>query len=284
MPELPEVEILKRDLQKVLPGKVIDKVKIIDFAKKIEPKNLTTKLKGKKIKKVWRRQKMIIFDLDDNKYLVTHLKMTGQYVFAPKSGQLIFGGHGVPGIEKVPNKFTHAVFYLKNDGILYYSDLRKFGWIRLMNKKNLEKVFEKFGIEPLTSDFTFKYFNSLLEKYPKKHVKLVLLDQSKIAGLGNIYAAEILFASKVRPNRPAGKLTEKERKAIFNNIKRILSDSIKHRSTAENTYPNSKKVGGFTKKLKVYRREGEKCMRCKVELKRMKNGGRSTVYCPICQK
>ncbi len=284
MPELPEVEILKRDLQKVLPGKMIEKVKIIDFAKKIEPKNLSSKLKGKKIKKVWRRQKMIIFDLDDNNYLVTHLKMTGQYVFAPKTGKLIFGGHGVPGVEKVPNKFTHAIFYLKNDGILYFSDLRKFGWIKLIDRKDLEQVFEKFGIEPLTGEFTLKYFRSLLAKYPKKHIKLILLDQSKIAGLGNIYAAEILFASKVRPDRAAGMLSDKEAKSIFNNIKRILADSIKNRSTAENTYPNSKKVGGYTKKLKVYRREGEKCMRCNAELKRMKNGGRSTVYCPICQK
>jgi len=284
MPELPEVEILKRDLEKVLPGKVIEKVKIIDFAKKIEPKNLSSKLKGKKIKKVWRRQKMIIFDLDDGNFLVTHLKMTGQYVFEPKQGKLIFGGHGVPGVEKVPNKFTHAIFYLENDGILYYSDLRKFGWLKLIDKKDLEQTFEKFGIEPLTKDFSLGYFKSLLEKYPKKHIKLILMDQAKIAGLGNIYAAEVLFASKVRPNRPAGKLTETEIKAIYNNIKRILSDSIKLRSTAENTYPNSKNIGGYTKKLKIYRREGQKCVRCKAELKRMKNGGRSTVYCPICQK
>jgi len=284
MPELPEVEILKRDLQKVLPGKVIEQVKIIDFAKKIEPTNLGSKLKGKKIKKVRRRQKMIIFDLDDGNFLVTHLKMTGQYVFEPKQGRLVFGGHGVPGLAKVPNKFTHAIFYFKNDGRLYYSDLRKFGWLKLVNKEILKDIFSKFGIEPLTRRFTFQYFKVLLEKYPRKHIKLVLMDQSKIAGIGNIYAAEILFASKVKPDRPAGKLTEKEKQDIYRNIKRILSDSIKYRSTAENTYPDSKKTGGYINKLKVYRREGDKCLTCGAILKRMKNAGRSTVYCPDCQK
>jgi len=277
------VEILKRDLNKILPGKSIDRVKIIDFDKKIEPKNLSLKLKGGKIEKVERRQKIIIFDLDNGDFLATHLKMTGQYVFKPKRGKSVFGGHGISGVEQVRNKYTHIVIYFKDDSALYYNDLRKFGWLKLVDKKELNKLLADFGIEPLSNDFEFDYFKRILKKYPKQKIKLILMDQKRIAGIGNIYAAEILFVSKVMPDRPAGKLTEKEKRSIYNNIKRILLDSIKYGSTAENYYKNSNQTGGYGDRLKVYGRKGEKCVKCGSILKNMRLGSRSTVYCPNCQ-
>ncbi|MFZ5365631.1 MAG: bifunctional DNA-formamidopyrimidine glycosylase/DNA-(apurinic or apyrimidinic site) lyase [Patescibacteria group bacterium] len=284
MPELPEIEVLKNSLKNVLPGKIIDWVKIIDFIKKIEPKNLPAKLKGQKVIKVSRRQKMIIFELSGGNYLVTHLKMTGQYVFKSTAGQLFFGGHGQPGIDTVPNKYTRVIFYLKNDGILYYGDLRKFGWLKLLDENGLAELSGQFGVEPLSRNFSRQYFNLILERYSRKKIKLILMDQFMISGIGNIYAAEILFKSGVRPDRPAGRLSEKEKNAIFHQIKRILTDSIKLGGTAVNTYPNSNSTGGFNKKLRVYDREGQPCFRCKARLRRVKFGGRSTVYCPECQK
>jgi formamidopyrimidine-DNA glycosylase len=258
-------------------------VKIIDFDKKIEPENLRLKLKNGKIEKVGRRQKIIIFNLDNGDFLATHLKMTGQYVFKPKQGKSIFGGHGISGVEKAQNKYTHVVFYFKDDSELYYNDLRKFGWLKLLDKKELDKLLTYFGIEPLSNDFGCDHFKKILKKYPKKKIKLILMDQKRIAGIGNIYAAEILFASKVMPDRPAEKLTEKEKRSIYNNIKRILSDSIKAGGTAENHYKNSNQTGAYRDKLKVYGRKGEKCVRCGSKLKNMRLGGRSSVYCPNCQ-
>ncbi|HUT21942.1 MAG TPA: DNA-formamidopyrimidine glycosylase [Candidatus Bipolaricaulota bacterium] len=284
MPELPEVEVLKSELSKVLLGKIIRRVEVLDFKKKISPKDLAAKLKNKKISKVWRRQKKLIFDLAGGLSLISHLKMTGQYVFVSKNGKLIFGGHGIPGVEKVPNKFTRVIFNFGNGEELFYNDVRKFGWLNLVDEKALKNILNEVGAEPLSKEFTFEYFSKVLKEFPRKKIKALLLDQNAVAGIGNIYSDEICFAAKVRPDRAVGKLTSKEAKKLFENIKKILSEAIEDKGTSQNNYSRSNKTGEYEKKLKVYGRVGQKCRREGAVLIKMKIAGRTSVFCPVCQK
>jgi formamidopyrimidine-DNA glycosylase len=221
MPELPEVETIRRQLQGQIVGK---------------------KLEGRKITGVRRRAKLLIIDFADGGSLVFHLKLTGQ---------LIFNGQ--------PSRHTRKVFNFDDGSRLIFNDMRKFGWWKeLKETKTLE---DKFGPEAL--DVKFKTFWELLRRRPKAKIKSLLMDQKFIAGIGNIYSDEILFAAKVRPMRPAGTLSEKEAKNIFINIRKILKKAIKyHGSSVENYLDARGKKGTFVRFLKVYQKETKSCGRC----------------------
>jgi len=243
MPELPEVETIRRQLEK----KIVDK-----------------KLDGKKIAKVRRRAKLLIIDFSDGSSLVFHLKLTGQ---------LIFNGQ--------PSKHTRQVFKFKDGSQLVFNDARKFGWWKLV--KNTKTIEKEFGPEALEIDL--KTLKNNLKKHLNAKIKPLLMDQKFIAGIGNIYSDEILFAARIYPLRQVKTLKDKEIQSILQNIKKILKAAIKQKGSSSQYYLDAcGQKGHYVSCHKVYQREGEKCFNCTAKIKRIKLGGRSVHFCPACQK
>ncbi len=270
MPELPEVETIKRGLEKKIVGKTIADFDS-DWHKAINKPLATYRrlVKGLKIKKVWRRAKMLGLDLSQGKKILFHLKMTGQLVY-----------------QGEPNKFTHAIFTFSDKSKLFFNDVRKFGWVRLFKDDELEKVLEKMnlGPEPLESDFTVKYLKRVAVRRARTKVKQFIMDPQVVVGVGNIYSDEVCYYAKVRPDRLVKDLTDKEIKLIHKGIIKILTASIKAQGTTFSNYVNADgEAGAFVKQLKVYQRYGQKCYKCKGKIVRMKISGRTSSYCPRCQ-
>lgn len=288
MPELPEVETIKRGLEKSIIGKTIadfdcDWNKMINLPLAKYRKQVT----GKQVTGIKRRAKMLIIDLSGDWKLLIHLKMTGQLVFKSKA-KCVIGGHPITdGYKCLPNRFTHATFAFTDGSHLYYNDVRKFGWVRLFISQELEKIVTAMalGPEPLEAGFNLSYLRERIKKRTNTKIKQFLMDNSNIVGIGNIYSDEICFYAKVRPERNVKTLTDKEIKLIYKGIRYILPLAIKHEGTSISDYVNSQgEAGGFTRLLKIYGRYGEKCLACKTLVKRWKMGGRSSSYCPNCQK
>ena len=298
MPELPEVETIKRELQKVLHGKTITGVDIL-WPKVISPTFVNTFRKiviGQKIKKLERRAKMLLVYLTEQNdkatlCLVIHLKMTGQLIFVPlqKGGQaknrkIITGGHPTPDIQ-IPGKHTRLFFTFTDGSKLYFNDLRKFGWVKILDDKLKNHLLTKIGLEPLSKTFTMVNLKKILERYPNRTVKQVLLDQQLIAGLGNIYADESAFLSSLLPMRKTKTLKEKEIVNLHKNIIAILKFAISKKGTSSRNYLRSNgQKGGFVPYLKVYGPTGEPCKKCKAPIKKTRHAGRGTHFCPTCQK
>lgn len=295
MPELPEVETTVRDLQKtgahnLLCARFIDVW--TDFKKLIKkPKNFAEFKKeiiGKKIQKIWRRGKNIIFDLSENCSLLIHQKLTGHLLYGKwelKKGEWKSKTSGP--LDDPMNRFLHLIFWLDNDRMLALSDLRKFAKVELWDRERLNQSEEmkRLGPEPLEKDFTFEKFKEVLEKKKKGKIKQVLMDQTVIAGIGNIYADEILFEAKIHPFKDISKLTRFDLVRIYQAMKEILPKAIELGGESISDFRRiSGRKGGFDSLRKVYRREGEKCTRCATLIKKVKLAGRSAHYCPQCQK
>ncbi len=284
MPELPEVETIVRDLNKKLKNKQIEEIQILNKKSlNLTPAKLRS-LAGRIIKKVWRRAKMIIIALNKD-FLVIHLKMTGQLVYKADH-KIIAGGHPISGVgRELPNKFTRVIFKFKNGSSLFFNDVRKFGWIKLISHGQLDVMDKNLGVEPLSSNFSLEIFKSILVKKPKTTIKQALMDQTHLVGLGNIYSDEVLFAAGVRPMRRVISLKQNKIKKIWVAIPKILKYAIKHRGTSFSDYVDAKgEAGNFIKYLKVYGREGERCKKCLGKVEKTKIGGRSSHWCAKCQK
>lgn len=275
MPELPEVEIISRQLKKDIVGKKIIETEV-NFKKPIgkisiaEFKRLT---EGATIKDVSRRAKLVLIYLSNNQTLAVHLKMTGRLLVAKKDDSKI--------------KRAHIIFNFAGGDKLFFEDWRKFGFIKIIPEKSLEEYFarEKYGPEPLDKKFTVKILKELLAKKAKKKIKPLLMDQTFIAGVGNIYAAEVCFCAGISPLRLAGKIKDEEIKKLHGCIVKILKSAISKRGSSVDTYVDTaEKKGGYVPFLKVYGRAGKKCLRCKETIKEIRLGGRSAAYCPECQK
>lgn len=305
MPELPEVQTTIRGLKSKVLGrtfvdvwsdweKIVKKPKNFHFFKK--------ELKGKKINKIWRRAKNIIFDLSggpalsraEGYSLLIHQKMTGHLLYGEwklKSGRWKPKTKGP--LEDPQNKFIHLLFWLDNGKMLALSDLRKFAKVELQKTKELleSKELKGLGPEPLEKSFTFKRFKEMLTlrqaqgKKRKGKIKQVLMDQTVIAGIGNIYSNEALWWAKIHPEKDIAKLNEKELKLLYQAIKKVLKLGIKLGGESFSDYrkPDGLK-GGFDTERKAYKREGQKCHRCGAKIKRIKFSGRSAFFCPHCQK
>lgn len=304
MPELPEVESLRAGLEKVLKSRTIKNIEIRNgklvsgsgTKRSINKKKNTEfvdNLKDKKILSVKRRAKNIFIELDTKEIILVHLKMTGQLVYEnQKTGKvknnIVTGGHPIEESyrQTLPHKHTHIIFIL-DSGTLYYNDVRKFGYV--LYYKNIDKAidakhFSKIGLEPFDSKFTFEYFRDEIKK-KNKALKTVLLEQSVVVGCGNIYADEVCFASKVLPGRNCKTLTDGELKLIHKNIIKILQRAIDLGGSSISDYLLADgSRGNFAREHKVYGRAGEKCVVCKSILEKSTLAGRTTVFCPICQK
>ncbi|MFA4989595.1 MAG: bifunctional DNA-formamidopyrimidine glycosylase/DNA-(apurinic or apyrimidinic site) lyase [Candidatus Omnitrophota bacterium] len=266
MPELPEVETIKRDLEKVILGKKITAV-CVHNPKIIRAPGLAAfrkGLAGATIKKILRKAKVLILELSNGKSLVAHLKMTGQ---------LIYPGGG---------KHSRVVFHLSDGKSLDFNDQRLFAELRLLDDWRSLKFIQSLGPEP--ADVSWRQFKEMLAK-KKTAIKPLLMDQTFISGIGNIYAAEILFQAKIHPERRAKELTDQEKELLFKAINDILSAAIRHAGSSVDDYVRlSGAQGEYVKYHKVYNRQGKPCPGCRATIKRISQGGRGTYFCPRCQR
>ncbi|MBI5079081.1 bifunctional DNA-formamidopyrimidine glycosylase/DNA-(apurinic or apyrimidinic site) lyase [Candidatus Wolfebacteria bacterium] len=318
MPELPEVQTIVDDLNKKIIGRKIvgvwfDAPKLI---KKPKPKDLRFKIKDLRITEIKRRGKNILIYLIDcqssvtNYILLIHQKMTGHLLVGKwdirkvssikyQVSSLLKGS-----LEEKVNDYIHLIFYLDDGRQLALSDLRKFAKVLFGEKEEIENLPElkTLGPEPLDKSFTFEKFKEQIlylcgrvrvaesaswrrrRAIRMQKIKQVLMDQNIIAGIGNIYSDEILWLAKIHPFMPAYKLKTHELKNIYSAMRYILKKAVKLRGTSISDYRDaSGKPGNYGKTRLVYRREGESCRRCKTKIKRVKIGGRSAHYCPVCQ-
>ena len=266
MPELPEVETIKRDLEKVVLGKKIIQVSAHNPLVIREPSPAVFKksLQGLTIKHILRRGKLLIFELSNGLALTIHLKMTGQLVYP--------GGF---------NKSRVAIHFPAGK-ILDFNDQRLFGELRLVRDWKKLKFVRGLGPEPF--DLTCADFKDMLSK-KKTKIKPLLMDQSFICGIGNIYAAEILFRSKIDPHRPAQGLAEKEKESLYKEMQKVLSSAIKYGGSSVDDYVRvSGKNGDYMRFHQVYGREGKPCFVCGSPVSKITQAGRGTYFCAKCQK
>lgn len=290
MPELPEVQTIVNDLNKKVVGRRIINV-WFDWPKALQGFRGATfakSIKGKKVLSVKRRAKNILIYLDGDLLLLIHLKMTGHLLVGKwkVAGERVIPLEPKEAVSDPYNQYIHLIFYLDNGKMIGFSDLRKFGKAVLGEKERIENLPElkKLGPEPLDKKFRFSDFGKLI-KLEKRRIKQVLMDQEVIAGIGNIYSDDILWAAKIHPFKSANKLTGKELGELWKATRSVLLKGLKLRGASISDYRDTAgKRGGYDKARLVYQREGEPCYRCKTKIKRVKLGGRSAHYCPKCQK
>lgn len=282
MPELPEVETIRRKLEPVLRAKIINAVKVLSYKQFPQKPGLVI---GRKIIGVERRAKVLVLRLSGGKNLIIHLKLSGQLIWIGKtSGKEVKLNKNIPTIGRsLPSKSTRVILSI-GKGRLFFNEMRKFGWIRLLTAEQLDKELSRYGVEPLSKDFTVNGLAGIFGK-TSRAIKLVLLDQEKIAGIGNIYANESLYLSRIDPKTPANRLSSKQIVALRKNIIKVLRLGLKYGGASDEYYlhPDTGK-GTYQNHFRVYGQQGKKCRYCKTVIKRISLGGRGTFYCPKCQK
>jgi formamidopyrimidine-DNA glycosylase len=280
MPELPEVEVVRLFLDQHLINKTISNLEIITPKSFIGDPKL---VQGQKIIKTSRIGKQLSLHLENGLILLFHLKMTGQIIL----GDFILG-HPTPKEDKsfLPNKSTRLVFAFSNGSKLFFNDQRKFGWVKLLNQKELTEFQKNLGLDILDSKFIPKYLYHQLQS-TSRPIKSVLLDQNKFAGIGNIYANDALFLAKVNPITPSNKITFKKASLLHQFLIKIMKDSIlAGGSTAKDNkyiHPDGS-IGTHQFSFQVYQRDNQPCLVCQTPIKRIKIAGRGTFYCSKCQK
>ena len=287
MPELPEVEIVKRSLDQNIQQKKIKKVIIKNRNLRFKiPLKFEELLKNKLIKKVSRFSKYLILNFSDGSFCLIHLGMSGTIHLIKKNNSNKFTNTSFYNSPNLPKKHNHIEIQFKDLKVIY-NDPRRFGFFKFIgDKKSLIDKFSHLGPEPFSKSYNSKYFSSYFFN-KRKDIKSFLIDQKFVSGIGNIYASEILFLSKINPNKQAMKLSEKDYKKIISFSKSILSRAIKKGGSSIRDFKNtSGKSGNFQKEFKVYQRENLKCSRskCKGKIKKIFISNRSTFFCNICQK
>lgn len=300
MPELPEVENLKRGLERNIVGQkilkiIVSKPKLVSGKGNIRAASLQKVrefergLKGEKFLKVERRAKNLIFRFASGKVLLVHLKMSGQFAYVPRTSPLepVLGGHPIELSEKsLPNKHTHVIFEL-SQGTLYYNDTRMFGYLLYyptVEAFERENHFDLLGLEPLDRKFTAEYLKENLKKKSGK-IKLVLMNQNIVTGLGNIYADESLYEAKIRPTRSAASLKPEEIERLHGVIKRIIKRATSVGGSSVATYRLLDLTrGNYAREHKVYGKGGHPCPRCDHSLQKILIQSRATIFCPNCQR
>jgi formamidopyrimidine-DNA glycosylase len=293
MPELPEIETVKLQLQKILPGKTISKIEVL------KPKSFigdVTLAQGKKITGVERRAKLLLIDLEDAHVLAFHFKMTGQLIYETEKARKAFpvlidriaGGHPTKDFAgPLPSSHTRIIFNFSDGGKLYFNDQRMFGWARIMNPEELGKFafLQKLGPEPF--DIDTKKFREIFSKM-KKPIKLALLDQEKISGIGNIYANDALWEAGINPKMASNKLTSAQLDRLFEKVKVVLREGIKYggATASDSKYIDVYGLGGhYQDHFRVYDQKGQACQRHDGGIiEKFAMGGRGTYFCPKCQE
>lgn len=313
MPELPEVETVRAGLARFLPELIVTSVKH-DWAKSFPnaKADVDKFLVGARVTAVRRRAKVLMIDLSTGYSLVVHLKMTGQLVYVGKPESIVdsrqslasdkrqttsetaawqqrfAGGHPTDSlINKLPDRSTRVTIEFTNGSKLFFNDQRKFGWMRLIPTIEIPEIdfMKRVGPEPLEADFTHKVFIERLQRRKNSAVKAVLLDQAVLAGVGNIYADESLFMAKIHPATLVSKISTNKLIGLHKAIVDVLKLSIEKGGSTDRNYVNAEgKKGSYIEFAQVFRREGQSCSRCGMEIVKIRVAGRGTHICPKCQK
>ncbi|HRJ06716.1 MAG TPA: bifunctional DNA-formamidopyrimidine glycosylase/DNA-(apurinic or apyrimidinic site) lyase [Candidatus Saccharibacteria bacterium] len=317
MPELPEVETVRRGLAELLPGRIVKSAQAIDSPKSFPNANEDVRqfLVGAKILEVKRRAKVLLIELDSKHSLVIHLKMTGQLVFVKeghtpplgsevnsepalhplklaqdaRAGAQRFGaGHPNDSlVGELPDKSTRVIIEFTDGSHLYFNDQRKFGWVKLMPTLEVPNIdfMKKVGPEPLEADFTAEQFAERFRRRAKTNIKAAFLDQTVVAGVGNIYADESLWGAKIDPRRLVGNVTEAEFHNLYHELRIVMNLAIEKGGSTDKNYVNAEgKKGSYMDFARVFRREGRPCPRCGATILKIRHAGRGTHFCENCQK
>src|SRR2546425_219930 len=276
MPELPEVEHVVRALRRAIVGRqiVASQIKLPKLITPLKPAQFNRKIKGVRIEAINRRGKYILIELDSDRVLAVHLRMTGKFLYLNAE-------------DDVP-KHSPAIFYLDNERRLVFRDQRKCGVMKLVARARLSKTkgIRDLAPEPLSEDFSPAYLRDIIAR-SRRSLKTLLLDQTKVLGLGNIYAAEALFRARINPFKTAAQLSSPRVDRLHRAIRDVLTDAITDSSTSRVNleHPNGVSYGEvFERFWQVYEREGEPCFKCGARIRRVTLGGRSTYWCPRCQR
>ncbi len=282
MPELPEVETIRRGLEKYLVGRKIENVEVrLARIFQGDIKDIT----GAKFKDIKRFGKALVLDLNNGYSLAIHVKMTGQLVYKGKENSSEFA-------KQLPSKFTHVIFTLDRGAFLFYNDIRQFGWIKVLKTQEVQKqnFFKDLGPEPLVGQTSSGQSNLTLDKFKEiisnksTNIKVLLMDQKKIAGVGNIYANDALFLAGIDPRRPAKSLAEDEIVKLYKAIIEVLKRGLKYGGSSENTYVNALgETGSYQEYALVYGKTGKPCPKCGTPIEFVRLGGRGTFFCSSCQ-
>jgi formamidopyrimidine-DNA glycosylase len=272
MPELPEVETIRRHLAPFVEGRVLERMEILDprWSDPADPNTLQDAVAGRRIERLGRRGKYLIWSLDDEVHVVMHLRMTGNL--------LLTGGSETP-------RYTRVLLRLDNGEEIAFTDPRRFGTgVVLLGDDALEDYFtSRLGVEPLSPDFTTDALRALARNR-KQPVKAFLLNQERLAGVGNIYADEALFKARIHPERPVGTLKRDQLDALREAVIESLEAGIDSRGASIDDYRNPDGAEGlFQTKFQVHLREGKPCIRCGTTIKKMRSAGRGTYVCETCQ-
>lgn len=291
MPELPEVETVKRGLEKLLIGHTIISVHS-DWQKSFpnSEHDVAQFLIGARVRAIRRRAKVLIIDFSTNYSLVIHLKMTGQLVYvkeqASRSSRFGAGHPNDSLVGKLPDTSTRVTFELDGGAKLFFNDQRKFGWVRFYPTVEVPNIdfMKKVGPEPLDDDFRASDFETRLLKRKNSGIKAVLLDQTVIAGVGNIYADESLWAAKIHPETKVTDIPKSKIKNLYSGLRTVLRLSIEKGGSTDKNYVNAEgKKGSYISFARVFRKEGTPCQRCGTTIIKTRVAGRGTHLCPTCQ-
>ena len=313
MPELPEVETIRLGLQEKLPGQTIADVQI-DWQKSFQiPSVMLSEVEtsnrqidpsatarddveravadcviGQEVTSLERKGKVLIINLQNDYSLLVHLKMTGQLVLVEEAGGRLAGGHPTGSMRQpLPDNSTRVFFTFASGDRLFFNDQRKFGWIKLVPRAEIvrDPLVQRLGPEPLSKQFTLEGLNKEFKSHARAPIKAVILDQSTVSGIGNIYADESLHLAKIHPARLAGTLNAAEAKALHKAIPEIISIAIKAGGTSMANYVNA--LGGkgdYLEHARVFNRQGQPCYVCGSTIEKIRVAGRGTHFCPKCQE
>jgi formamidopyrimidine-DNA glycosylase len=276
VPELPEVELVARALDRIVRGRRIVSAELLRARLAVDstPATFAAMLRGARVEGVGRRGKHILIRLNNERVLIVHLRMTGRFLYLPAEAPL--------------PKHTHALFYLDDERRLVFTDQRHFGMMKIVEAAALHEAKElrELAPEPFSEAFTPAYLHAALSR-SRRTLKETLLDQKRVLGLGNIYAAEAMFLARVNPFQVAAEISKRRVPRLHRAILDVLSESLSHGSTMQVDPENidgSYYDGGVEGRWRVYDREGEPCPSCKARIRRISHAGRSTFFCPRCQR
>ena len=288
MPELPEVETVRRGLAELLPGRVVARVAVFDSPKSFPnaPADVEQFLYGARVTAVRRRAKGLMIDLDTRYSLVIHLKMTGQLIF--RGVQSFAGGHPNDSlIGELPDRSTRVQMDFVDGSRLFFNDQRKFGWVKLLPTDEVKNLpfMQKVGPEPLDETTRAEDFIQRIRRRQNSMIKPAFLDQAVIAGVGNIYADEALWAAQIHPQTRVKNISDQQLNTLFNELRQILQLSIDQGGSTDRNYVDAEgRKGNYLTFAHVFRREGQACHRHPdQEIIKLKVGGRGTHICPVCQ-
>ena len=287
VPELPEVETVRRGLAQLIIAKTVSGA-THDTTKGFPNTESDVRqfLVGAKITSVRRRAKVLIIDLSTNYSLIIHLKMTGQLVFVDKEERFGAGHPNDSLVNALPDKSTRVTINFADGATLFFNDQRKFGWVKLLPTVEIPNLpfMLKVGPEPLAADFTAEQFATRFTRRARTNIKAAILDQSVVAGVGNIYADESLWGAKIHPKRLVGTITADEFKALYTDLRAVMNLSIEKGGSSNRNYVNAEgKRGSYMDFARVFRREGLPCPRCGTTIEKLRVAGRGTHICPYCQ-